>query len=236
MFGQISFKGFSERADYIQLDICGLNVPEAIAKYEYYVDKNRRIEIPVVLHGDWSKNGCSENNLEERYPEYLEIFRALRKRTQVIGLTLHPPYRRKMERDRLMEICSIMEKFGLSVFIENRSNRKIYLSKPNEIVEFSNQYKMTIDIPQLYISCGYSDEVLKTTLNNIHWGNVKEVHMANLLKRGNNTFVGRKIADGEIDIDYVLKYVSGVEFITLEILGGVNTFETQILEIIKRQP
>lgn len=38
--GQISFKKLSDKSDYLQLDICGLNVEEALSKYNAYEKKD----------------------------------------------------------------------------------------------------------------------------------------------------------------------------------------------------
>lgn len=59
--GQMSFKSVTEKADYLQLDMCGLNRNEVC---ERYLNFNKSIYI--ILYGDWSKKGCSENNIIEK--------------------------------------------------------------------------------------------------------------------------------------------------------------------------
>lgn len=48
--GQMSFPNLSKQADYLQLDICGLDVSSSVEKYLSY-----KKDIPVILHGDWTK-------------------------------------------------------------------------------------------------------------------------------------------------------------------------------------
>ena len=233
MFGQMSIKGMSEQADYLQLNICGLNAKSAIEKYDYF-KRLRGEDIPVVLHGDWTNKGCSENNIKGRYKEYILIAKALGGMTDVKGITIHPPYRKKVAFNEFIDICEEIERNGINVFIENRSNNKIWLSEPKEVIDFSKCHSMTIDIPQLYISCGFSNDCLNDTLSNLDWSNVKEIHLANLKRSERGTHVARKLNDGEIDIQSVMKYLTVDKLITLEILGGVPTFDNQIVHIKNR--
>lgn len=50
-FGQMNIRKVSGKADYVQLDICGLTVEEALDKYKIYAP------LPVILHGDCTKKG-----------------------------------------------------------------------------------------------------------------------------------------------------------------------------------
>lgn len=223
-FGQMSFPRLSEKADYLQLDICGLTADEAIARYEAY-----GLSIPVVLHGDWTKKGHSENNVGSRWQEYVQIILRLKELTSVLGFTIHPPFRKKVPMKEFLDFCfKIQARSGVEVWIENRSNSKIWLSNPDEIIEFSKNHPMTIDIPQLYISCGYNNERLIEVLLQIEWKNVREMHMANVKRTEKNTFVGRKLRDGEIELDAFFLLFIDVPYWTFEILGGVPTFESQV--------
>ena len=217
--GQMSFKKLSSNADYLQLDICGYTVEECIDRYKEY-----NTNIPIILHGDWTKRnkkGTSENNLEFRYKDYIRIINELKVITKVIGITIHPPSKRTMSVDKLIEICSIIKReTNVLVLVENRSNKSLNLSNPEEIIQFSKNNLMTIDIPQLYISCGYDFTKLIDTLTRIETKNVVEVHLANIKK----SFVARKLNDGDLNIDYILKYLNKDAYYTLEILGGINIF------------
>lgn len=222
-FGQMSIKGLSNKADYLQLDICGLTPDEAVARYKAYNQ-----EIPVVLHGDWTKKGFSENNIKERLQDYVQAVLRLKEITTVLGFTMHPTFRKKVSFEDFYGYCKELEKkVDVEVWIENRSNSRIWLSTPKEIIEFSKMHTMTIDIPQLYISCGYSNEVLKETILNIEWENVKELHIANCKRTEKNTFVARKLRDGDINLDDIFVYFLDIPYWTFEILGGVPTFESQ---------
>jgi hypothetical protein len=221
--GQMTFNKITDGADYLQLDMCGLNRNEVLGRY-----LNFNKDIDIILHGDWSKKGCSENNILERVEEYIETIFRLQKITKVRGLTIHPPFRKKVSLEDFLRSCeSITNATGTPVFIENRSNSKIWISKPDEIIDFSKSHLMTIDIPQLYIACKYDIEALKNTLVSIHWNNVKELHLANVKRQPPNTFVGRKILDGEIDYSELISFFDNVGYLTLEILGGVNVFEKE---------
>ena len=221
--GQMSLKSISNKADYLQLDICGLNVEEAVNRYLNY-----NYDIPVILHGDWTKKGASENNLDKRYKEYINIINELKKYTNVLGFTLHPPTRAKMSLSEMNNIVKEIEKVtSINVFVENRSSSRINLSTPEEIIEYSKEHYMTIDIPQLYISCSYNEDLLIDVLKKINMDNVKEIHLANILRKENHTYVARKINDGCLDIMNIIKLLNKDSYYTLEILGGVNTFNTQ---------
>lgn len=223
--GQMTLPRLSTDADYIQLDICGLNKVEALERLRYYeTDK------PIVLHGDWTKKGASENDLlkAERRSEYIEIIQALKSETEIIGFTMHPPFRNKSSLEDFIALVNELETAtGIDFFIENRSNSKILISTPEEIIALSQHKKMTIDIPQLYISCGYSEEVLHDTLNQCHWENIRELHFANIMRKDGRSYVARKLEDGVLDMKHLLPFVEKCPLITLEILGGNNAFETQ---------
>lgn len=222
--GQMSFPKLSSKADYIQLDVCGLTAQQSVDRYKSY-----GTNLPVILHGDWEKKGNSENNIESRLHDYIEIIEALIDETAIIGLTMHPTYRKKVSFDDFQRFCgTITLNTGVSVFIENRSNQKIWLSTPEEIIRFSHIHAMTIDVPQLYISCGYDQVNFMETLKQINWDNVQEVHLANIKRQPPRTFVARKLDDGELDMADIFNYLKDVPCITLEILGGVPTFDAQV--------
>lgn len=229
--GQMSFPNLSKQADYLQLDICGLDVSSSVEKYLSY-----KKDIPVILHGDWTKKGCSENNLKDRLDDYIQIILALNNLTEVLGITIHPPSRNKMSLNELVACCELIKtKTGVSTFVENRSSQKLLLSSKEEIVEFSQNHFMTIDIPQLYISCGYNEEGLKNTLNLLNEENIKEIHLANVLRKDNRTFVARKLDDGILNIKEIISFLNPNAYCTLEILGGLPTFEKQKEWILKAQ-
>lgn len=222
-FGQMSFSKLSEQADYLQLDICGLDVSSATEKYLSY-----KKDIPVILHGDWTKKGFSENNLKDRLDEYIKIILTLNNMTEVLGITIHPPSRNKMSLNELVACCKRLKtETGVNVLVENRSSHKLLLSSKEEVIEFSKAHSMTIDIPQLYISCGYDEDELLKTLSLMSKDNIKEVHLANIVRKENRTFVARKLDDGILNIHNILEYLNPNAYYTLEILGGVPIFEKQ---------
>lgn len=239
-FGQMSLNKLSPKADYLQLDICGLCPEDALLKYKKY-----GIEIPVILHGDWTKNGHSENNVADRYICYIEIIKLLQEETEVLGFTMHPPYRKKVLFEDFLKYCNDIEKAtGVNLFIENRSNKNIWLSMPHEIIEFSEKknwlsmvnepiefsekMKMTIDLPQLYISCMYDSNLFYHIVRFINWKNVSEVHIGNIKRTEKNSFVARRINDGLIDFSKIIDNFKEIPYGTIEILGGVKTFEEEM--------
>ena len=221
--GQISnrYNKYSRESDYLQFDICGLNNNQAIEKLHITLDKNPHIK-EILFHSDWSKKGVSENDFPNRINSYIEIYNSLSKFVKVTGITLHPMFRNKITQEDFLDKVSYLEQH-MNVFIENRSNDKILFSTPQEVIDLSKIKKMTIDIPQLLIASKYTESVFVDTLNNIDWNNVYEVHLANLQRKENRTFVGRQLDDGIIDIKKISKYLQG-KYITLEILGGCNIF------------
>ncbi|WCK57072.1 hypothetical protein PP175_28195 (plasmid) [Aneurinibacillus sp. Ricciae_BoGa-3] len=125
----------------------------------------------------------------------------------------------------------IEQQTDISVFIENRSNEKIWLSNPEEIIEFSTKHLMTIDFAQLFISCGFNQDVFRRTLEKIQWRNIKELHVANIKRDGNRTYVARKLDDGMLRLQDLTSHFEYVPYATLEILGGVPTFEDQVEQL-----
>lgn len=222
--GQISnrFDKYSKNLDYLQLDICGIKAIDISNKIENILEKNNQIK-EVLLHSDWTKKGCSENNFPHRLYEYIEIKEILKKYVKVSGITLHPMFRNKIKVEDFIDKVNVLNKH-INVFIENRSNSRILFSKPNEIIELSQNMNMTLDIPQLFISCNYNKDEYTKTLDSINWDNIKEIHLANIQKKDKNTFVGRQLDDGILDIDILNKRITD-QYITLEILGGSNIFD-----------
>lgn len=215
------------KASYLQFDICGLNRNDAIKKIEQYKEKNPYIK-EVILHADWEKKGNSENNINTRYLEYIEIIKEVGKEVDILGITIHPVFRRKYDFLDFLKYCDIIGEYT-NVFIENRSSSRIYLSKPNEIIEFSQNNIMTIDIPQLYISCKYDKDLFYDTLSKINHNNVREYHISNIKRTERNSFVARRLNDEEGILDYkeIVKYLNKDSFVTFEILWGDKYFKEQ---------
>ena len=230
-FGQMSIKNISNKANYLQLDICNLSKKEALEKYNNY---NK--EIPIILHGDWTKKGASEDNLDNRHSEYINIIKALKEKTLVLGITIHPPKKSRMSENELISYMSkISKETNVSVFLENRSNNKYIISTPEEVINFSKKHLMTIDIPQLYIACQFNEVIFKNTLDNINWENIKELHVGGLVRKlksegakRNMTLVAQQLTKGILDYKLYMKYFKKVPYKTFEILGSHNTFNEQV--------
>lgn len=237
--GQMTLPKYSNEADFIQLDICGMNKEEALLR----LDKNNPDRMPIVFHGDWTKKGITENEVlkESRQNEYISIINYIQEKVKVLGFTIHPPFRNKTTTEEFLDIVKgLEESTNVPFFIENRSSHKILVSKSEEVIEMSYLHPMTIDIPQLYISCGYSEYKTIETLELLNWSNIKEIHIANIKRDGTRTYVARRLNDpeGVLDIRKYLPYLQRVDLITLEILGGVVQFENQkqyLEELIKEE-
>lgn len=227
IFGQISnsYNKYSSKLDYLQFDICGLSVEEARVKLDDVLEKNNFID-KIILHSDWSKNKISENNLPNRIDDYIQIKNELSKSVNVIGLTLHPMFKNKASLNEFNSLVNEL-KSEMTVFVENRSNHKILISEPSEVIEYSKSNNMTIDIPQLLISCQYDYDYFLKTLSEINWFNVCEIHLANLKRDGNRTYVGRNLDDGIININDIKPYLFN-KLVTLEILHGSKSFEKNV--------
>lgn len=227
MNGQISYRRIYPQADYLQLDICGLSATEAVSRYLGY-GRN----IPVVLHGDWEKKGCSANSLlaDTRQNEYIKTAQLLQNLTPVLGLTLHPPLRSKSSMEVVEGILEHLEgASSIPVWLENRSHERFLLSRADEIIAFSERHKMTIDIPQLYISSRFNTQFFFDTLNSINRENVVELHLANVRRIDAHTYVGRSLDDGELDISSVLRLFPSTQYRTLEVLGN---FELNVSQAV----
>lgn len=227
--GQISYNKLSNNCDYLQLDICGLNKDEALCKYLKYKEK-----VPIILHGDWNKKGFSENNLNIRFIEYINIINELKNHTDILGITIHPPSRTKYTLNQFLFYCKkIKEETNIDVFIENRSNKRLLVSTIEEILSVNKDYSMTIDIPQLYITCNYNHNYLLEVLKNLNKSNIQELHLANIMRKDFRTFVGRKLDDGLLNIQQIISIIGTNYYITLEILGGIPTFNNEVLKLKK---
>lgn len=224
--GQISYRRISPHSDYVLLNICGMKAQEAIEYAALHETK------PFILHGDWNKQGCHENNFlkTDRRSEYVAVIQALQPQYELKGFCLHPVYRTKSS---LLDFLSLKEQFedqaGIPIFVENRSHQGILLSRSTEIIHTSQRHLMTIDIPQLFISCGYDEESTIQTLRQLSWENVKEIHLANVCRMDGRTYVGRRLSDpnGLLDIRKYIPFLKQVNQVTLEILGGVRVFEEE---------
>lgn len=228
MFGQIGSKNLSKKADYIQLDCCGLTAKEVVEKYLSY-----KTQKPVMLHGDWEKKGCSANSLfsKERRKEYLNITSRLNKLTVILGFTIHPPTKSKASLKELIEIQrDLIHYSGVPFYMENRSQGRFKLSKLDEILEYIRSSMMTIDLPQLYIST-YKEgidfyEALR--MLSLYSLNIRELHIGNVKRINGRHYVGRKIDDGLIDIKKSIKILGYKGPMTFEVLGGIKAFEEGI--------
>lgn len=224
--GQISYRKIAPKSSHVLLNICGMKEQEATQYALLHKTK------PFILHGDWNKQGCHENNFlkNDRRSEYVDVIRALQAQYELKGFCLHPVYRTKSS---LSDFLSLKEQFeeeaGIPIFVENRSHQGILLSRPTEIIHTSHHHQMTIDIPQLFISCGYDENLTLQTLKQLCWSNVKEIHLANVCRLDGRTYVGRRLSDpnGLLDIPKYVPFLKQVEHITLEILGGVRVFEEE---------
>lgn len=229
--GQITnqYRKIFNNANYLQLDICGCSLEESIQKYKEF-----NTSIPIILHGDWNKKGFSENNLLMRKCEYIKIINYFYKNKNLLGFTIHPPFRKKIEMSIFLDTVEEIKRQTdfENIFIENRSGKQIHLSKPEEIINLSQSHKMTIDVPQLYISCNYDNAKLIETLNQLYWDNIIEIHFANIVKTERNTFVGRRLDDGLLDLGNIIPLIENVPYITFEILGGEGSFNDS-LKVLK---
>ncbi|BBW98883.1 hypothetical protein [Geobacillus subterraneus] len=222
LVGQMGYQARSCWADYVQLDVCGKSVTDVCQQWEVHPCER------VILHGDWTKRGASENDIGKRWREYVEMILALKAKTHVLGITIHPPSRRQWPLSSFLEICGWIEREAcVPVFVENRSDSSRWFSSVEEILKGLEFVRMTIDLPQLWISCRYDNSLFLSVCERLQRAPIGELHVANAKRINGRTYVGRKLNDGEIWLEEALQRLSHVPLGTLEILGGAATFESE---------
>lgn len=221
-FGQMWSSQISEMADYVQFPISGLTPEEVVEKL-----KNARIKLPLMLHGDWERNASPDTILDKnRQGEYIQIINCLREEGyRVLGLTIHPPKRKKGSMDDLIKaVKTIHEETDALVLVENRSNPKYMVSIPEEIKYIADYVPVTLDIQGLYIALGYDKEKIISSLKELRYcQNIRELHIGDV-KRGR---VCLGLGRGDL-FECVKDVLPPARYRTIEVLGGRKTFDEAV--------
>jgi hypothetical protein len=234
LFGQ-SYNGkgrISNLADYVQFNICGLNSIEVVQRYFMY-----KINKPIVLLGDYYseiRNTTEDDMLKaSRIYEIKEIIKSLKAfGAEILGITFQPVTRNGLkafgEKVTFEEYAKkINDIYDIPVFIKNRYNKEIFLSTPEEIIEFSKKFKTAIDGQLLFKTCEANEKLFIDTLRKINWENVWKYHLKCV-----------SVLEDKYSIDFnlshkgkkeLMSYIKRVEYITFMIGkgtgGGAPEFE-----------
>lgn len=224
----------SNRADYIQFDICGLDTTEIVQRYFSY-----KIDRPMVLLGDYiseQRNVKIDNMLgAERIYEVKEAIKTLQAfKAEIWGITLEPLSRKGLEKIPEIDFSDFVNKIseilGIPVFIKNTSNKDLFLSNPEEIISFSKSNLVTIDIEELYKTCDSNIDILLKTANDLNKENIKEVHIRQLGKdKSKDLYRGKSYRTD------MSRFINSKPMITLASSDGflTNQFEDTVDEINK---
>jgi len=199
MFGQ-RYKGrgrVSSLANYVQLDITGLNATDIVRTYfELKIDK------PIILFLDNVQKQEDKNFLDdilkaEKIYDVKDAIVSLKAfGADVLALTLTP-----VSRDGLSNLNNInksderivktigfndwMDKlndiYKIPVLAKNTKDKELFLSYPEEIIEFSKSNKITLDSIELVdILIEEKEEQYLEFIHRINRKNIQEVHLKDI--------------------------------------------------------
>jgi hypothetical protein len=244
LFGQqYNGKGkISKMADYVQLNICGLNAIEVVQKYFLY-----EIDKPIILLGDYDskKRNAHEDNMlkADRIYEVKDAIKSLQAfGAEILAITFQPVTREGLRNLGFTisfdeYIAKLNEIYHVPVFVKNRYNKEFFLSTPEEVVNFSHKFKMTLDGVLLLKSCNNDVGCFMDTLEKINWDNVCEIHVKHM-SFGENGLQGEKELNTlAVKATDVTSYAKRVKYLTFMVgRGGHPQFEPiakQILDSLK---
>ena len=202
MFGQ-RYKGrgrVSSLANYVQLEITGLNATDIVRTYfELQIDK------PIILFLDnvqKEKDAFSDDILKaEKIYDVKDAIVSLQAfGADVIGLTLTPVSREGLHtlsnswinrtdlEERLNDsinktiefddwIKKLNDIYDIPVLAKNTSNKNLFLSCPEEIIEFSKNNKLTLDSVELISILEKNNEKYLEFIHKVNQKNIQEIHV-----------------------------------------------------------
>lgn len=203
MFGQ-RYKGrgrVSNLANYVQLEITGLNATDIIRTYfELQINK------PVILFLDniqkREESAFADDILKaEKIYDVKDAIVSLQAfGADVIGLTLTPVSRKGLltlasswnrkiaYEERISDSISksinfddwikkLNDIYDIPVLAKNTSNKDLFLSHPEEIIEFSKNNKITLDSVDLINILENSDEKYLEFIHKVNQNNIQEIHV-----------------------------------------------------------
>ncbi len=217
----------SPLADYVQLDISGLSAIEIVQNYFML-----EIDKPIILLGDRTEKGyySSEDHMlsPERMYEIKDAISSLQAfGAEILAITFSPVSRVGLKSlgskitysefvDKLNEI------YQIPVLVRNVSNKDLYLSTPEEVVEFSKIHKLTIDSFALLEACDNSVEKYLDTISKIDIRNVQEIHVYSI-GMSTKSFVGNEKLNHGVDMSVLMEYVKKIPLATFMLTESGGT-------------
>ena len=226
-------------ASYVQFDICGLSPIEIIQKYFLY-----EIDKPMILLGDYShdNNDITQDNMliAERIYEIKDVIESLKAfGAEILGLTLTPVSRTGITKfgsnacfkEYVKKLYSI---YQVPVFIKNTNNRDLFLSTPEEVIDFTKEFYLTFDGGELNDVCD-SDADYAECYKKINWNNVKELHVKHA-KIENGTIHRSKDREEKIKVSSVIDYLKIVPYATFLFpsVAGAHMFEEVVKGLVDK--
>ncbi len=252
MFGQ-RYKGrgrVSSLANYVQLEITGLNATDIVRTYfELQIDK------PIILFLDniqkQEEDAFSDDILKaEKIYDVKDAIVSLQAfGADVIGLTLTPVSREGLHilsdtwnskinsKEHPSEfinktidfddwIKKLNDIYDIPVLAKNTSNKNLFLSYPEEIIEFSKHNKLTLDSVDLISILDKKDEKYLEFIHRINQENIQEIHVKDIefcRKVNNYSNIGTYQVNYDQYYEAVLKgiaeHISNVPWATLLLHG-----------------
>lgn len=235
----------SSLADYVQFNICGLSPIDIVQRYFLY-----EIDKPIVLLGDYSseERDAREDDMlhADRIFEIKDAISSLQAfGAEIWGITIHPVSKQGLRHlgvnttfkqfiDKLIDI------YQIPVLVKNRQCESLYMSTPQEVIEFSQTNKITFDSKHLYEICNYDRNCYIDTVNKINIENVQELHVRHFVT-GEDKLTTNKGFDPQgiivEEVAHLAKLIPWATFNFEEAGGGHNRFDRameQMLNIIGR--
>lgn len=240
LFGQ-QYNGngkVSEMADYIQFDISGLKPIDIIQKYFLY-----EIEKPIILLGDYEKEGSgfTQDSMlnAERIYEIKDVIESLKMfGAEILGLTLTPVSRIGIKKFGTQAcfyefVNKLIAIYQVPVFIKNTNNKELFLSTPQEVIEFTQKYNLTFDGGDLNDVCE-SNEQYAECYKKINWNNVKELHVKHSKLQDGK--IHRSVErEKSINLNTVIEYLKIVPYATFVFNStGIHKFEAMVQGMFDR--
>ncbi|MFJ8247341.1 hypothetical protein [Peribacillus asahii] len=206
--------------EYIQLDICGLSPIDIIQKYFLY-----EINKPIILLGDYtnaSRNSTEDDMLKaERMYQIKDAIKSLQAfGAEIIGITFNP-----VSRDGLRSafgdnisfknyVNKLIDIYDIPVLIKNSNDKRLFLSTPEEVIDFTQTHKITLSIQELCESCNCSPSHFIDLLSKLNMKNIIETHVKHIDVDENGRPVNRWLESRNIELSKILKYTKNIKLIT----------------------
>lgn len=229
----------SQHADYIQFNICGLSSIEIVQRYFLYGINDK----PMILLGDYtneSRDAREDDMLSaERIYEVKDAISSLRAfGANLLAITLHPVTRKGLHRFGVENVSfkqfidKLTEIYQIPVLVKNRQYESLFLSDPEEIIDFSMTNKMTIDTMLLYEVCDHNRDYFIDVLSRIKKENIVELHARHVGIGKEDLIDFRNADDYNITIIEIIHHARKVKWVTF--ISVENSRQPQFELIVNR--